>query len=274
MAENEMAQGVAEAVASNLGADVEEHQAAEEVSANEDAGVVSEDDSTGFDPTSPESRHWQSVADRQIAKAKAELEGRLAKLEQQRTAEQLKASRTSQADNRPQLDDLVAFDPQSIPNMPADLVGYFGDDGAARLREWVADAIKSGSRAVLGNVVSANERAAQEYQQATVQQKLTGFIGTLESGQAESFMPLYNQYQSLAESDPDGFIEFAKVKLGIGAKPAATQPQARQNLAGAVQASSTRPTANGRTQPRVPQPKTVRDGVRAAVEQALRRSGG
>jgi len=108
-----------------------------------------------------------------------------------------------------------------------------------------------------------------------VQQKLTGFISTLESGQAESFMPLYNQYAQLAESDPDGFIEFAKVKLGIGAKPnGQTPPPARPNLAGAVAASATRPTANGRTQPRVTQPKSVRDGVAAAVAQALRRSGG
>ena len=122
-------------------------------------------------------------------------------------------------------------------------------------------------------MVAANEQAAQEFQKQTVQSKLTTFIETLGSGQAESFMPIYNQYQQLAESDPDGFIEFAKVKLGIGQAPAA-QPQVRQNLANAVQASSTRPTTNGRTQPRMPKPASVRDGVRAAVEQALRRSGG
>jgi hypothetical protein len=276
MAEQDVQQGVTEAVTSALGETGEEHPANEETQANGEAAVVSEDDQAGFDPTSPEARHWQSVADRRIAKLEASLGERLSKFEQQQAAQQLKTSReagTSQVDNRAILDEIVGFDPGIIPDVPKDLQYALGDEASALLRNWFAEGLRNGGRAIIGNIDGVNQRAAQQMQQQSVQSKLTGFIGTLDGQKAEAFMPIYTQYQQLAESDPDGFIEFAKVKLGLNAKPNGT-PQARQNLAGAVQASSTRPTANGMTQPRVQQPKTVRDGVTAAVQQALRRSGG
>lgn len=273
MAEQSVENGVSEAVASYTGDNGAELPVSEETEANGEAADTGEGTQDSYDPTSPEARKWQSVADRQIAKAKAEFEARLAKIEQQQVAQKLKESGNgSETPGAPDIDDILQVDVASMPNIPAGtLGGYFDQESLSAMDQRIAQISLHVARESVRSIAAYNQKAAQEYQKTQVQQKLTGFVGTLDSGQAEAFMPIYTQYQSLAESDPDGFIEFAKVKLGAGPKP---QAPARQNLANAVQASGTRPTVNGGTQPRVAQPKSVRDGVAAAVAQVLRRSGG
>jgi hypothetical protein len=224
---------------------------------------VSEDG--GFDPNSPESRHWQSVADKRVASLEAKLRGIEGKLAGNRLRE------PQQKNEGPSLDDILRPGDFQMPALPAgDLEQYgFDDKMASMLDQRVMKLMQAWTGHAVGNINNFNAQAQQQQMQQTAAQKIGAFVD--ENPQhGEKLLGLYDAMPQMASSDPEGFLEFARFKLGLTAAP---QPTPGRGLARVVQASQTRPTRSSGAQARVPQSNSLREDVERAVADSLRRQG-
>jgi len=227
-----------------------------------DQGTSGEAGASGVDASSPEYRHWQSVSDKAVSRAKAEMKAEIDALKTQLTSIQGKVVQT-EIQRKPaeqELADAMMLDfSRAKPFQSSDdddLAAYSGPL-TARIRHEINEAVN-----LLRNQGMAQqaEYAAQEREQ-----KLVNFAATLPAEQQLEYVQLVNQLGPVAKSDPDAFLELARHKFQPRA-PEQTQPPANDptKLAQRVTNASTRPTVNGRASP-IAQGGNMRDKILAAV---------
>jgi hypothetical protein len=228
-----------------------------------DQGNGSEAVATGVDATTPEYRHWQSVSDKAIAKARSEMKAEVDALKAQVSSIQGKVVQ-AEIKGRPeaegQLAESMILDfSRAKPFTGDDDLSPYADSITARVRHEITEAVRL-----------IQERGLQEQAQYAAQareQKLVDFASTLPPDKQLEYVQLVNSMGNIAKSDPDAFLELAKYKFQPApaqvSQPPAVDPQ---RLANQVTNASTRPTVNGRAGP-IAQGGNMREKILAAVRQ-------
>lgn len=227
-----------------------------------DQGQGGEAPAAGVDAGSPEYRHWQSVSDKAVAKARNEMKAEVEALKSQIQSVQGKMVET-QLKGRPEgeqslAENMILDFSRVKPYSADDDLSPYADSITARVRHEISETVRL-----------LQERGMQQQQQYAAQereQKLVNFASTLPPDKQLEYVQLVNQMGNIAKSDPDAFLELAKYKFQPTPAPEPhIQPQQdSRKLAGQVTNASTRPTVNGRASP-IAQGGNMRDKILAAV---------
>ena len=229
-----------------------------------DQGTGGEAGAAGLDAGSPEYRHWQSVSDKAIAKARAEMKAEVDALKAQIASVQGKVVQ-AEIKGRPeaegQLAESMILDfSRAKPYAQEDDLTPYGDAITARVRHEIAEAVK---------LIQERGLAEQaRYAAQAREQKLVDFAATLPPDKQLEYVQLVNQMGNIAKSDPEAFLELAKYKFQAAPAPV-SQPTPTVDptrLAQQVTNASTRPTVNGRAGP-IAQGGNMREKILAAVRQ-------
>ena len=238
------------------------------VSGTETEPVVgSEPTPAAINPNSPEARHFQSVADRAIAKARAESDAAMADVRTRLAAAEARLQSASAPRQEPQQTQNAsefALDWANAPKFTAPDGSYY-DEASAQA---IDNAQNAKIQWVLSQLEQRQVQQAAMAQTAQAEQALIGFAQGLEQSKQAELVNLVRQYEPIARQSPDAFIAFAKVQLGLGG----TQQQAApspQTLAQQEQIiPSSRPTRNATTAPRHAPGMSLEDKIRANVRRA------
>ena len=231
-----------------------------------DQGTSGEAGAAGVDAASPEYRHWQSVSDRAIAKARNEMKAEVDALKAQLTSIQGKVVQ-AEIKGRPDAEQTLAENmildfsrAKPYAASQEDDLSPYSDSITSRIRHEISEAVRL-----------IQERGLQEQAQYAAQareQKLVEFAQTLPPDKQLEYVQLVNQMGTIAKSDPDAFLELAKYKFQPQASAPVQQAPAHDptRLAQSVTNASTRPTVNGRASP-IAAGGNMRDKILAAVRQ-------
>lgn len=228
-----------------------------------DQPTGSEVSGAGLDASSPEYRHWQSVSDRAIAKARNELKAEVDALKQQLSSIQGKVVQT-EIQKRPeaeqQLNESMILDfSRAKPFTPSndDELAPYGENLTARIRHEIQQAVDL--------ITQRGLQQQAQFQAQEREQKLVSFAQNLPPEQQLEYVQLVNQLGPVAKNDPDAFLELAKYKFQPRApEPTPTPASDPQKLAQRVTNASTRPTTNGGSSP-IAQGGNMREKILAAV---------
>lgn len=227
-----------------------------------------------FNADSPEARHFQAISDRNIAKVRAESDAALAAVRAELAAVKAQLSSPPRAPENPteqssQNSSGLALDWSKAPRFTAPEGGYFDDATVEAINRAADEKI----RWTIEQIQQNSAQQAAQAQASAADQAIVGFARTLDAGPQEAFVGLFREnpaYEGIARADPQGFIEFAKVRLGIGASESAAAP-APPKLAQHEQViPSSRPTQNRASVAAKFAPgTTLEDKIRANVRRAM-----
>jgi hypothetical protein len=220
-----------------------------------------------FNADSPEARHFQSVSDRTIAKARAESESALAAVRNELAAARAQLSTRAPAESQPEQSSQsqtgLPIDWSKAPRFIAPEGGYFDEATVEALNRAQDEKI----RWTIEQIQNANAQQQAQAQAQQAEQVLVGFAQGLETPKQAELVGLVRQYEGIARQNPEAFIAFAKVQLGLNGQAA----EAPQQLANKEQViPSTRPTQNrAALAPKFAPGTSLEDKVRANVRRAM-----